>query len=108
MTMLTKNAILKVLPVLAMLAGLSACGSKRPPQDQTGFINAMIRELEDGDCTVRRCAAFALGQVGPPAAAAVPALHCALGDEDCTVREAVRRALSRILPKSRYEMARHD
>jgi hypothetical protein len=108
MTMSTVKGILKVLPVLALLAGLSACGSKRPPEDPTGFINAMIRELEDPDFTVRRCAATALGQMGPRAAIAVLALNCALDDEECTVRDAVRTALNRIRPESRLEMARND
>ena len=99
MTMLMGNRILKVLPVLVMLAGLPAWGTEEKPKDLTPFINTMIRELRDSDFRTRRCAARALGKLGPRAAKAVPALQCAEGDEDCTVREEATKALSLIQPE---------
>jgi len=93
--------ILKIVPILAMLAGLSACGrpSPRPVQDPTQYIDMLIRELADSDSRTRQGAARALGVLGPRAAKAVPALECAQGDEESTVRDAATAALSRILPE---------
>ena len=71
-------------------------------------VDLMIWKLADSDCTVRRCAARALGRLGPRAEKAVPALLCAEGDEDPSVREAVTLALHRILPQTAMLMARSD
>jgi hypothetical protein len=94
MTMLTGKGILKVLPVLALLAGLSACGRERRTENWTQYLPTLIRELEDPDYTTRRKAARALGRMGPLALCAVPALDCAREDENCTVREEAQIALS--------------
>ena len=45
-----------------------------------------VHALEDEDATVRAHATFALGQIGPGAADAVPALTKELLDQDATVR----------------------
>jgi len=93
--------ILKIVPVLAMLVGLSACEkpSPRPSADPELYIDVMIRELGDADCTARRNAATTLGLKGPLAERALPALFCLENDEDCAVREAARVAISLISPR---------
>ena len=54
--------------------------------------------LADTDAKVRRKAAYALGQIGPQASAAVPALGTALGDRQLEVAWYVADALGRIGP----------
>ena len=56
-------------------------------------IPALIEALKDEDRDVRRTAAWALGQIGPPA---VPALIQALRDEKWEVRQAAAEALEKI------------
>jgi len=55
--------------------------------------------LKDNDEDVREAAAFALGEIGPDAKAAVPVLSKALRDGDEGVREAAADALEKIQPK---------
>ena len=61
-------------------------------------VPALIRRLDDPDPIGRAYAAAALGRIGPPARAAVPALKRLMRDESITqvVREQMARALGQI------------
>src|SRR6185503_9746315 len=85
---------------LVLAGSLSACTGGKPPRpDLTEeIVDAQIVNLENSDFTVRRCAARALGRIGPRAARALPALRRALEDTAPTVRDAARLALTRIDP----------
>jgi len=48
--------------------------------DRQGAVPPLIGALQDRDAEVRKAAAWALGQIGPEAEAALPALHEALGE----------------------------
>jgi len=87
---------------LALAASLAACGGKRvqPPDPADDIVRAQITNLESSDYTVRRCAARALGRLGPRAEKAIPALLLALGDGEPTVRDAAKVALERIQPRA--------
>ena len=52
--------------------------------------------LKDGDKEVRRCAAQALGDIGPASASTAGALASALRDADWQVRRAAAYALGRL------------
>ena len=90
------KTIMKVLPLVALLAGLSACGKPRPREDWNN-VDILITHLTDPDHTARRNAAVALGIMGERAVKALEALEKARDDEDWKVRESVEIALSRIL-----------
>jgi HEAT repeat protein len=103
-----KNTIVAIF-VLAVLA-VSACtlpsqapatGHTPTPQTPaTGDIPALIRALEDEDPDMRVAAANALGEIGPEAMEAVPALvWAALEDEDRDVRSVAVWALGGIEPE---------
>lgn len=62
-------------------------------------IPELVRLLSHEDRFVRICAARSLGDMGPKAKDAVPALKEALEDEDETVRRYVSRALEKIEPR---------
>ena len=59
-------------------------------------IESLIKELGDEDLFVRAGAAFALGRIGEPAKAAVPALIKVLDDESQHIRSGAAEALRRI------------
>ena len=59
-------------------------------------VNKQIRRLKSKDWSTRANAVRALGQIGPEAKAAVPALIQALKDEDYDVRESAAGALEKI------------
>lgn len=59
-------------------------------------VPVLIASLEDKHWCNRRWAAKILGDVGPPAKAAIPALRKALKDEHAEVREAATEALKKI------------
>lgn len=63
---------------------------------EAGSVAALARALEDSDAGVRSEAARALGQLGPAAAPAAPALVGAMEDESSVVRGRAARALSAI------------
>jgi HEAT repeat protein len=52
--------------------------------------------MKDKGVLVRRTAAEAMGQIGPDARSAVPALTEALKDEDEKVRQAAQAALKKV------------
>jgi hypothetical protein len=76
--------------------------------EQTGFtplwhlgpgdIPFLAQCLADRDTRIRLAVASALGNIGPAATVAVPALRNALQDEDKEVREAASWALTRVTP----------
>lgn len=98
----TRRTLILVLS-LALAAGLAACGGKRvqPPDPTDEIVRAQITNLENPDYTVRRCAARALGRIGPRAMKAVPFLLPMLEDAEPTVRDAARLALDRINSRDR-------
>ena len=59
-------------------------------------VRRLIRALRDEDEEVRAEAADRLGEMGPAADAAIPALVAALGDDDPSVRCRVAQALDRV------------
>lgn len=64
-------------------------------------VEPLIRALEDKLATTRSAAAYALGQLGPPAAPATAALLKALKDTDTDVRRNAALALGRIIASVR-------
>ena len=77
--------------LLIPLVFLALCGVSAGQED----VPALIHKLKDKDKEVRTNAAFALGQIGPAAKEAVPALEAAARDG---VRGA-ERALNKIRGK---------
>ncbi len=61
-------------------------------------VAALVSLLSDPRPRIRRWAAQVLGQIGPSAREAIPALIDAMSDEDQAVRAEVRRALDAIQP----------
>jgi HEAT repeat protein len=61
----------------------------------------LARALEDENLRVRQTAAVALGQIGPEAAPAVPALVKTLAHSDDVLRRQAAAALGRIGPAAR-------
>jgi HEAT repeat protein len=59
----------------------------------------IVEQLREADWDVREWAAHALGDAGPRAKVAIPALKAALQDPDERVRAAAEQALERIAPK---------
>jgi len=78
----------KLLVVAVVLAGCSS--------GDRGTASFRIKQLTDSDSGVRRMSAMALGELGPEASAAVPALCVALKDKDKDVRRQAANALGRI------------
>lgn len=62
------------------------------------YVPTLIEKLQSGTPTERAFAAGTLGNIGPTAAEAVPALKQALDDSDPHVRNAVAQALEQIGP----------
>ena len=56
----------------------------------------MIEALEHGDVAARNSATFSLGQIGPGARAALPALRAALSDPEESVRRSASTAIERL------------
>ncbi len=59
----------------------------------TDALPRLTKTLQDRDASSRRWAAWALGEIGPPARSAVPALKHALKDADARVQTAARATL---------------
>ena len=89
-----------IAPLIAALADSDEVVRDAAGAALTAFGKEAVEPLTDAlkhkEPTVRRGAADALGEVGPPAKAAVPALRDALLDQDADVRKAVAEALKRI------------
>jgi HEAT repeat protein len=68
------------------------------PEEGREAVNDLIAVLKDKDAGFRGLAAFTLGQVGPKAKAAVPALTNAMDDADVQVQLAAIVALAKIQP----------
>jgi HEAT repeat protein len=66
------------------------------PVARPAVIQALVAQLGDRDENVREAAAFALGAIGAPAQAAVPALRLAMRDPAPAVKAAAARALATI------------
>jgi len=65
-----------------------------------GEVLALTQALADEDADVRSDSAYALGDMGRRAEAAIPALEAALRDADEWVQDAVEEALARIRSES--------
>jgi HEAT repeat protein len=61
-------------------------------------VPVLAAALQDENSFVRRDAASALGQIGPPASSAVPALRSATRDKNQHVRLAAADALRKVAP----------
>jgi len=72
---------------------VSALGGMDETKDT---IPVLITALKDKNATVRRYAAYALGNIGPAAREALPSLTDALKDQDKTVRDGAQWALKKI------------
>jgi hypothetical protein len=70
------------------------------PRPSEKVVKAHLRDLNDADAQVRREAAEALGELGPNARAAAPALRKALRDKNEAVRDAAAKALEQIFADS--------
>ena len=68
------------------------------PAEAKAAIPHLIGSLQDSEPLVRKCAAGALGSMGPDARTAVPALIELLRDKDAEVRQATAWALGNIGP----------
>ena len=78
---------------------LSGCGdsSDSPPTTQANAkVHQLVRLLEDSDIDKRIEAAKELGQIGPPAKLAIPALIRALKNRNTSLSNSASKALSRI------------
>jgi len=64
--------------------------------------------LQDGDCEVRSMAAYSLGQLGPAAQDAIPALRQATNDSYGGTRDWARKALERVEKESTAKKERSD
>ncbi len=69
-------------------------------------VSELVKNLKDKRADVRSNAAGALGQIGPEAKAAVPALSEALKDDEARVRSSAADALDQI--RSDDTRDRHD
>jgi HEAT repeat protein len=69
--------------------------------DPRGAVSVLIEALKDPDTSVRASAAYALGDIGPDALAAVPALTVLINDANSEVRVSATEALRAI--RSRAE-----
>jgi HEAT repeat protein len=76
------------------LIELAEAGPKAAPA-----VNDLIPILKDPDPVIRRLAIYALGQIGPAAKAAIPALKEGMGDTDRNILTATVNALRDIQPK---------
>jgi HEAT repeat protein len=92
-----KHFILVLVGTL-LVSGLG-CGKK--PQPARGDLSGLVTLLKEGDDSSRAGAASALGDLGPGAKTAVPALAAALRDEYEGVREQAARALGQIGPDAK-------
>jgi HEAT repeat protein len=70
---------------VAVIYTLSSLGPRSAAAAVPELIQALAVE-QSSDARVRRAAADVLGKIGPPAAAAIPALRQLLGDDDAEVR----------------------
>jgi len=104
-----RRAALGVMLLLPLSAGLVAgCsggtkrrgGSSRQPKGPQGFGNLMvpewIKDLADKSADKRLKAAQELGNMGPAAKAALPALERATRDKDSRVSAAAKKAIASI------------
>ena len=100
---------LAFLLVLLFVSLAESCSAQGQPQDEkqkdTAYqgktVSQWIEVLKDKDVRVRNAAAFVLGQIGPAAKDAVPALSEALKDKEGYVRRAAVSALGRIGPAAK-------
>jgi HEAT repeat protein len=77
------------------------------PAAIAGLIKALeSRSTSRSGCQLRWVAASALGEIGPPAKGALPALSRLIGDEDETVADAAASAIRKIQqrPEKRPDM----
>lgn len=104
-----RRAALGVMLLVPMAAGLvTGCsggskrrgGSARQPKGPQGFGNLMvpewIKDLGDKSADKRLRAAQELGNMGPAAKAALPALEKAARDKDSRVSAAAKKAIAAI------------
>jgi hypothetical protein len=77
--------------------------NRSPGDNLDRKVSSLVAHLKDEVPAVRRAAAEALGQIGPEAKAAVPALRDALRDEDGGVRRLAAAALEKIDPEAAPE-----
>ena len=75
--------------------------NKPEPEYQGKPLSRWVAETQDKDAVVRLSAALALGEIGPEAKTAVPALTELLKDKDSNVQWAAARALGKIGPEAK-------
>jgi HEAT repeat protein len=71
------------------------------PTQVGAILPQMIRALEDEDNSSRGGVAYGLGEMGPLAVSAIPALTAALKADDANLKEQAARALEKISPGAR-------
>jgi hypothetical protein len=107
---MTKRRVLWLVGSVAVLVGLAGWIPASPlylpdllgPHYQGRPARLWIKALDSADPEVRSQAIFALGEIGPKAGAAVPALAAILdADPDHHTRTRAALALSRMVPASR-------
>jgi hypothetical protein len=85
------------LAAAALLSTVGCAETPRRSQAPTSMSTERLAlALRDGDWTVRRNAARALGRLGPAAGPAARDLYCALQDTDPRVRATAEWALQRV------------
>ncbi|MFQ5794815.1 MAG: HEAT repeat domain-containing protein [Candidatus Bipolaricaulia bacterium] len=88
---MNRTALSGVFAAFVLLTGVVAVHAA---QDQQ--ISQLIEALQDAEPSVRWQAAITLGEIGPDARDAIPALIEALRDEDSRVRQAAAEVLETI------------
>jgi hypothetical protein len=103
------NAGIVVPPLMKLLNGPDAgvagfaaieLGKIGRRTQSDAIVAAFVRATESTDHYVRYGAVYGLGELGPLAQAAVPALVRTLGDPDYWVRRTATNSLSKVLPRS--------
>ncbi|MBI3270386.1 MAG: HEAT repeat domain-containing protein [Planctomycetes bacterium] len=91
-----KRLVVAVLVFCAGLAVMTSSWHLAKTEERQRFVRRCVDGLRAADPAVRVAAAQALGEVGPSAEPAEPALDAALADPDAGVRAAAAEALRRI------------
>ncbi len=94
---LASDARLDVAYWAVTLLGRLGSGDGLPSSDSANIVLAITAALKDhGEIAIRQRAAWALGQIGPPASAVATALQQAAGDPDPRLSRLAKEALDKI------------